>query len=98
MAPNPVGGGGGWGRGGGVFQGGGRKEQGVRVARERQGNEEIRKFLSFYKRKNSLCVDLYLYNRLCYFRVACLVSIFQINIDSTWRSRQDDKSEAQVWG
>ena len=60
MAPNPVGGGGGWGRGGGVFQGGGRKEQGVRVARERQGNEEIRKFLSFYKRKNSLCVDLYL--------------------------------------
>ena len=51
MAPNPGGGGGGRGRGGGVFQGGARKEQVVGVARERQGNEEIRKFLSFYKRK-----------------------------------------------
>ena len=30
------------------------------TARERQGNEEIRKFLNFYKRKNSLCVILYL--------------------------------------
>ena len=25
---------------------------------ERQGNEEIRKFLKLYKRKNSLCIDL----------------------------------------
>ena len=41
--------------------GGGRTGgQGGRYARERQGNEEIKKFLSFYKRKNSLCVDLYL--------------------------------------
>ena len=26
----------------------------------REGSEDIRKFLSFYKRRNSLCVDLYL--------------------------------------
>ena len=52
MAPNPGGGGGGaYGRGGGDLHGGGRKGPGVRFARERQGNEEIRKFLSFYKRK-----------------------------------------------
>ena len=62
MAPNPGGGGGEvYGRGGGDLHGGGRKgPPGLRFARERQGNEEIRKFLSFYKRKNSLCVDLYL--------------------------------------
>ena len=55
MPPDPGGGGaGGW---GGGTQGGGRRRP---AARERQGNEEIRKFLNFYKRRNSLCVDLYL--------------------------------------
>ena len=56
MPPGP---GGGWGGGGGGGDnhGGGRKRP---AARERQGNEEIRKFLNFYKRRNSLCVDLYL--------------------------------------
>ena len=49
MPPGPGGGEG--------FQGGGRRRP---AARERQGNEEIRKFLNFYKRRNSLCVDLYL--------------------------------------
>ena len=51
MPPGPGGG------GGGGYQAGGRRRP---AARERQGNEEIRKFLSFYKRRNSLCVDLYL--------------------------------------
>ena len=51
MPPGPGGG------GGGGNQGGGRRRP---AARERQGNEEIRKFLNFYKRRNSLCVDLYL--------------------------------------
>ena len=46
MPPGPGGGG-----------GGGRRKP---AARERQGNEEIRKFLNFYKGRNSLCVDLYL--------------------------------------
>ena len=45
MPPGPGGGGGGGGR---------------RRPATRQGNEEIRKFLNFYKRRNSLCVDLYL--------------------------------------
>ena len=49
MPPDPEGGGG--------YHGGGRRRP---AARERQGNEEIRKFLNFYKRRNSLCVDLYL--------------------------------------
>ena len=49
MPPGPGGGGG--------YQGGGKRRP---AARERQGNEEIRKFLNFYKRRNSLCVDLYL--------------------------------------
>ena len=53
MPPGP-GGGGGW---GGGDPGGGRRKH---PARKRQGNEEIRKFLNFYKRRNSLCVDLYL--------------------------------------
>ena len=58
--PGP-GGGVAWGGGGvggvqGGHRGGGRRP----AARERQGNEEIKKFLSFYKRRNSLCVDLYL--------------------------------------
>ena len=45
--------------GGGIHgQGGGGRRR--IPARERQGNEEIRKFLNFYKRRNSLCVDLYL--------------------------------------
>ena len=65
MPPDPGGGGArGWGGGnqgggnqGGVNQGGVRRKP---AARERQGNEEIRKFLNFYKRRNSLCVDLYL--------------------------------------
>ena len=43
---------------GGRGQGGGGRRR--PAARERQGNEEIRKFLNFYKRRNSLCVDLYL--------------------------------------
>ena len=62
--PGPGGGGargaqgpGGAGHGGGGDHGGGRRRP---VARERQGNEEIRKFLNFYKRRNSLCIDLYL--------------------------------------
>ena len=42
------------------MEGGRPGGQGVRYARERQWNEEIKKFLSYYKRKNSLCVDLYL--------------------------------------
>ena len=46
MPPGPGGGG-----------GAGRRRP---AARERQGNEEIRKFLNFYKRRNSLCVDLYM--------------------------------------
>ena len=54
MPPGP--GGGDW--GGGIHGGGGGRRQAA--ARERQGNEEIRKFLNFYKRRNSLCVDLYL--------------------------------------
>ena len=49
MPPGPGGGGG--------YHAGGRRRP---AARERQGNEEIRKFLNFYKRRNSLCVDLYL--------------------------------------
>ena len=52
---------GGWGRGGGDggIAGGGRAGGGVRGAGgEVKGREEIRKFLNFYKRKNSLCVDL----------------------------------------
>ena len=57
--PDPGGGGGAGGGGGGRGgnQGGGRRRP---FTRERQGNEEIKKFLNFYKRKNSLCVDLYL--------------------------------------
>ena len=65
--PGPGGGVGGGARGGqgpgvtgfrgGSDHGGGRKRP---DARERQGNEEIRKFLNFYKRRNSLCIDLYL--------------------------------------
>ena len=42
--------------GGNHAHGGGRRP----AARERQGNEEIKKFLNFYKRRNSLCIDLYL--------------------------------------
>ena len=54
------------GRGGGAggaeggVQGGNRGGGRRPAARERQGNEEIKKFLNFYKRRNSLCVDLYL--------------------------------------
>ena len=55
MPPDP-GGGGTRGWGGGTQVGERRRP----AARERQGNEEIRKFLNFYKRRNSLCVDLYL--------------------------------------
>ena len=54
---------GGWGRGGGDggIAGGGRAGGGVRggAGVDVKGREEIRKFLNFYKRKNSLCVDLY---------------------------------------
>ena len=38
--------------------GGGRR--GARNANMSEGNEDIKKFLSFYKRRNSVCVDLYL--------------------------------------
>ena len=55
--PGPLGGGGAVGGGGGNGPGGGRRRP---DARERQGNEEIRKFLNFYKRRKSLCIDLYL--------------------------------------
>jgi hypothetical protein len=46
--PGPGGGGGGGGR------------RGARTPHVREGNEDVRKFLSFYKRRNSVCVDLYL--------------------------------------
>ena len=59
MPPGPGGGGGGGGGGvgGGTRRGGGGGRTHVNV---REGSEDIRKFLSFYKRRNSLCVDLYL--------------------------------------
>ena len=54
--PGPWGGGGGGGGGGGARRGG----VGRSAATTREGSDDIRKFLSFYKRRNSLCVDLYL--------------------------------------
>ena len=48
-------GGGGHGVGGGASATGG----GGRGGGDVKGREEIRKFLNFYKRRNSLCVDLY---------------------------------------
>ena len=61
---------GGWGGGGGGGRGGGGGPAGGRVQDSRggdgKGREEVRKFLNFYKRKNSVCVDLYqpaFYNR-----------------------------------
>ena len=53
MRSGPGGGGG----GGGVRSGGG---VGMTPANLREGSEDIRKFLSFCKRRNSMCVDLYL--------------------------------------
>ena len=53
----PGSGGGGGGGGGGARRGGGGGRTPVNV---REGSEDVRKFLSFYKRRNSLCVDLYL--------------------------------------
>ena len=54
----PPAGQGGWGGGGG--NGGGEARRGGnRGGANVQGREEIRKFLNFYKRKNSVCVDLY---------------------------------------
>ena len=55
---------GGWGggRGGGGQGGGGGASAtggGGRGGGDVKGREEIRKFLNFYKRRNSLCVDLY---------------------------------------
>ena len=54
----------GW--GGGTAGGGGRGSDagasrggGGGRAKDVQSREEIRKFLNFYKRKNSICVDLY---------------------------------------
>ena len=54
----------GW--GGGTAGGGGRggdagasRGGGGGRAKDVQGREEIRKFLNFYKRKNSIFVDLY---------------------------------------
>ena len=54
-------GGGGAAGGGGVSDAGGGIGRGGRGgnARNMQGREEIRKFLNFYQRRNSLCVDLY---------------------------------------
>ena len=42
--------------------GGGGARRGARTFANtvREGSEDIRKFLSFYKRRNSVCVDLYL--------------------------------------
>ena len=54
MLPGPGGGGGGQGGGGGGAR------RGARGPNAREGGEDVRKFLSFYKRKNSVCVDLYL--------------------------------------
>ena len=57
---------GGWGRGGGGGGGGGGGRGAVRDGGNVEGREEIRKFLNFYKRRNSVCVDLYqpaFYNR-----------------------------------
>ena len=53
MPPGSGGGGG----GGAARRGGGGGRTPVNV---REGSEDVRKFLSFYKRRNSLCVDLYL--------------------------------------
>ena len=57
MPPGPGGGGG---RGGGGGQGGGGARRDARAPNVREGSEDVRKFLSFYKRRNSVCVDLYL--------------------------------------
>ena len=58
------GGGAGGGAGGQGVWGGGRGGGGARGVRgggdvNVKGREEIRKFLNFYKRRNSVCVDLY---------------------------------------
>jgi hypothetical protein len=45
MPPGPSGGGG---------------KRGARTTNVREGNDDVRKFLSFYKRRNSVCVELYL--------------------------------------
>ena len=63
MPPGWGGGGGTGGGGGGDVRGGGGRGSAVGgkggSARNMQGREEIRKFLNFYQRKNSVCVDLY---------------------------------------
>ena len=49
---------GGRGKGGGRSQGGGGgQRKGGNYARE--SREDVKKFLTFYKRKNSICIDLY---------------------------------------
>ena len=54
----PPGWGGGTGGGGGDGDAGaGRKGGGGRGVKDLQSREEIRKFLNFYKWKNSVCVD-----------------------------------------
>ena len=60
MAPGWGGGTGGKG-GGGADGGGGRRSGSGRGGgvKDMQGREEIRKFLNFNKRRNSVCVDLY---------------------------------------
>ena len=40
--------------------GGGGGRRGTRTAHVREGDEDVRKFLNFYKRRNSVCIDLYL--------------------------------------
>ena len=54
--PPPPGGWGGGGAGGGGSRGGVRGNRGGGDGNKR---DEIRKFLNFYKRRNSVCVDLY---------------------------------------
>ena len=57
--PPGWGGGGTGGGGGGGNDEAGQRRGGGRGVKNLQSREEIRKFLNFYKRKNSVCVDLY---------------------------------------
>ena len=57
--PPGWGGGSGGGGGGGGGDGSSRRGGGTSRAKDVQSREDIRKFLNFYKRKNSVCVDLY---------------------------------------
>ena len=66
--PPGWGGGSGGGGGGGGGEGSSRRGGGTSRAggaKDVQSREDIRKFLNFYKRKNSVCVDLYQTCLLC---------------------------------